>query len=53
MPGFAVGDLAEEVARSLLSTPSVVLDPLGRSLGPADAELRLFVARDAWTALDD
>jgi hypothetical protein len=31
----------------------VVLEPLGRSLEPADAELRLVVADGAWTALDD
>jgi hypothetical protein len=31
----------------------VVLEPLGRSLKPADAELRLVVADGAWTMLDD
>jgi hypothetical protein len=31
----------------------VVLEPLGRSLEPADAELRLVVADGAWTTLDD
>jgi hypothetical protein len=30
----------------------VVLEPLGRSLAPADGELRLVVADGAWTTLD-
>jgi hypothetical protein len=31
----------------------VVLEPLGRSLESADAELRLVVADGAWTTVDD
>jgi hypothetical protein len=30
-----------------------VLNPLGRSLGPGDPELRLVAAHGAWKALDD
>jgi hypothetical protein len=36
-----------------LTDHDVVLEPLGRSLEPADAELRLVVADGAWTPLDD